>query len=148
MKQQQAVASRQSGVTLMELMVTLVIIAILASVAIPQYSDYVTRGKVPQATNNLSTMRARLEQYFQDNRTYVGACVTGTIAPLPADDDFTYACNLTATTYTVTATGRPGAMRDFTYSIDESNRRRTLAAKAGWGTVPKDCWISKNGGAC
>jgi len=81
MDQHKAVASRQTGVTLIELMVTVAIIAIIASVAIPAYGDYVKRGRLPQATNALSSMRAKLEQYFQDNRTYIGACVAGTNAP-------------------------------------------------------------------
>ena len=92
MNQQKAVAVRQAGVTLIELMVALVIIAILSAIALPMYNDYVKRGRIPQATNNLASMRVKLEQYFQDNRTYKGACVAGTIAPLPANDDFTYTC--------------------------------------------------------
>jgi type IV pilus assembly protein PilE len=148
MKQQQVVPSRQAGMTLMELMVTLVIVAILASVAVPQYSDYVTRGKIPQATNNLSTMRARLEQYFQDNRTYVGACVAGTIAPLPAADEFTYACTtLTANTFVVEAKGN-ATMTGFTYTIDESNNKKTPSVKTGWGSGSNTCWVLKKGGAC
>src|SRR5436189_31136 len=106
MEQQQAVAARQAGMTLIELMVTLVIIGILTSIALPAYGDYVTRGRIPQATNNLATMRVKLEQYFQDNRTYVGACSAGTIAPLPAPDDFIYSCPiLSATAFTVQALG-------------------------------------------
>lgn len=63
MDQQKAVASRQAGVTLIELMVALAIVAILASVAIPAYTDHVKTGRLPQATNNLAAMRAKLEQY-------------------------------------------------------------------------------------
>ena len=32
-----------------------------------------------------SGMRVKMEQFFQDNRTYVGACAPGTIAPAPAN---------------------------------------------------------------
>ncbi|MGE5649003.1 MAG: type IV pilin protein, partial [Bacillota bacterium] len=63
---------RKSGFTLIELMVTVAVVAIIAAVAMPSYRDYVIRGKIPQATNNLSTLRAQLEQYYQDNQTYVG----------------------------------------------------------------------------
>jgi len=152
MDQHKAVASRQTGVTLIELMVTVAIIAIIASVAIPAYGDYVKRGRLPQATNALSSMRAKLEQYFQDNRTYIGACVAGTNAALPAADDFTYTCpTLTATTYIVQATGK-GPMAGFAFTIDESNNKKTIALPSGWGTAseaaPVTCWVSKKGGAC
>jgi type IV pilus assembly protein PilE len=152
MDQHKAVASRQTGVTLIELMVTVAIIAIIASVAIPAYGDYVKRGRLPQATNSLSSMRAKLEQYFQDNRTYIGACVAGTNAALPAADDFAYTCpTLTASTYIVQATGK-GPMAGFTFTIDESNNKKTIAVPSGWGTAseaaPVTCWVSKKGGAC
>ena len=139
---------RVRGFTLIELMVTVAIIAILASIALPSYSAYVTRGRIPQATNNLATMRVQLEQYFQDNRTYVGACEAGTVAPLPTSADFDYTCPaLTADTFTVVATGT-GSMSGFTYSIDEANSRTTTAVPSGWGTAPVACWVVSKGGAC
>ncbi|HYD81753.1 MAG TPA: type IV pilin protein [Paucimonas sp.] len=142
---------RGSGFTLIELMVTVVVIAILAAVALPAYSDYVVRGRLPQATSNLATMRVKLEQYFQDNRTYVGACKDGTVAPLPAKDDFEYTCpTLTATAYTVQAKGLDSSQaKGFTYTIDESNTRKTTALpNDSWGSAPANCWVVKKGGAC
>lgn len=140
--------NRAKGFTLMELMVTVAIIGILAAVALPAYTDYVKRGRIPQATNNLSSVRVKLEQYFQDNRTYVGACASGTVAPLPPADDFTYTCpTLTATTFVVQAQGS-GTMSGFTYTINELNAKATTAVPSGWGTAPISCWVTKKGGAC
>lgn len=135
---------------MIELMVTVAIVAIIAAVGIPSYRDYTLRGKIPQATNNLSTMRVQLEQYYQDNKTYVGACAANTVAPLPTTDDFQYSCpTLTATTFTAQAQGvASGPMKDFTYTIDESNNRKTTAVPSGWGTAPVSCWVTKRGGAC
>jgi len=68
---------RQSGFTLIEVMITIAIVAILAAIAIPNYANYLTRGKIQEATSNLLGMRVKMEQYFQDNRMYVspgGGC--------------------------------------------------------------------------
>lgn len=150
MEQQKTVAARQAGVTLIELMVTLVIIAILSSLALPAYNDYVKRGRIPQATNALASMRVKLEQYYQDNRQYSGACTEASGTPLPVADDFTYSCTLAANTFTVQAEGT-GMMAGFTYTIDQANSKKTTALPNGWGTVPSGgitCWVRKKGGVC
>ena len=64
---------REKGFSLVEVMIVVVIIGILAAVAIPNYNDYLMRSKVPEATSRLSDLRVRMEQYFQDNRTYAAA---------------------------------------------------------------------------
>ncbi len=151
MEQQKTVAARQSGVTLIELMVTLVIIAILSSVALPVYSDYLKRGRIPQATNNLASMRVKMEQYYQDNRAYPSTCDAAGGMPMPPADDFTYTCSaLSANAYTIQAQGS-GTMSGFTYTIDQANNKKTTAVPDGWGTVPNGgilCWVRKKGGAC
>ncbi|MBC7938818.1 MAG: prepilin-type N-terminal cleavage/methylation domain-containing protein, partial [Chitinophagaceae bacterium] len=63
-------AFRQTGFTLIELMITVAIIAILAMVAVPSYRDHILRGQLVDATNGLSSVRANMERHFQDNRSY------------------------------------------------------------------------------
>lgn len=140
--------SSNRGFTLIEVLVVVVIIGILAAIAIPNYADYVMRSKIPEATSALSTMRSRMEQYFQDNRTYANACAATTIAPLPPNtDNFTFACsNLTVSTYTVTATGR-NSMNGFVYTINQSNVRTTTGVPTGW-TSNANCWVTGKGGTC
>lgn len=141
---------RTRGFTLIEMMITVVIISILAAVALPAYNDYVKRGRISQATNNLAAMRVKIEQFYQDNRTYVDACAVGSVAELPPDDSFTYSCPvLTTTTFTVQAAGAAGGpMSGFTYTIDQSNAKSTTAVPSGWGTAPIACWVIKKGGLC
>ncbi len=147
---------RIAGFSLIELMIALVVVAILTAVALPSYRDYVTRGKITEATTNLADMRFKLEQFFQDNRTYVGACAAGTSAPLPTGARyFTYTCpTLTATAFTVTATGVTAqGMDGFVYTIDQANTQATTitggsqAATAGW-TGNAACWVIRKGGSC
>lgn len=139
------------GFTLIELMIVIVIVAILAAVAIPSYRDYVTRSRITEAVANLSDMRVKMEQYFQDNRSYAGACNNGTVAPLPANTvNFQYSCpaaNLTATGYVVRADGI-GSMAGFAYTIDQSNTRTTIALPAGWAGTNSPCWVLKRDGSC
>ena len=135
------------GFTIIEILIVVGIIAILAAVAFPSYTNYVTRSKISEALSNLSDMRVKMEQYFLDNRTYANACQPGTVAPLPASKFFTYACsNLTGTTYKVTATGI-GDLGAFVYSIDQSNLRATEGVPAGW-TASATCWTLRKDGAC
>ena len=137
------------GFTLVELLVVVAVIGILAAIAVPQYSDYVMRSKIAEATATLSEHRVRMEQYFQDNRTYVGACAAGTVAPTPTGRYFTYACsNLSTTTYTVTATGVASqGMNGFVYTINQANARATTGVPTGWATNAT-CWVTKKGGVC
>lgn len=141
----------QKGFTLIELMVTVAIIGILASIAVPAYTDYVTRGKLAEASSELATMRVKLEQFFQDNRTYSGACVANTVATLPTGKYFTYACsNLAASTFTVTATGVTAeGTGSFSYTINQDNTKTTAGVPSGWSLPsPNTCWVTKRGGGC
>lgn len=141
--------NRMPGFTLIELMIVVIVISILSAIALPNYNNYVKRGRLTEALAALSDMRVKLEQYFQDNRTYTGACAAGTLAPLPANSQyFSYTCPvLTATTYTVQAAGT-GSMDNFAYTIDQTNTRRTTGLPTGWSGSGNSCWVINEGGAC
>ena len=154
---------RQSGFTLIELMVTVAIVAILAGIAIPSYTIYITRSKIQEATSNLLAMRTKMELYFQDNRSFVGACAPGTVAPLPAPyitgkppgtlKYFTISCPTLSDAppppaYTIQAVGTDPSVVGLTLTINQANVRTTVSVPAGWTLPSTNCWVAKKGGDC
>ena len=143
------ISRRAAGFTLIELMITVAIIGILAAIAVPAYSDYITRGKIPEATSALASMRINLEQFYQDNRSYASAAGGCGVAN-PSSQNFTYACALGATdqSYAVTATGVANrGMDGFVYTIDQAGAR-TSTMSTKWGGATANCWVTQKGGGC
>lgn len=61
---------RQRGVTLIELMIALVVLAILASVAIPSYRSYILRSHRAEAQSALLALAAAQEKHYLNCNTY------------------------------------------------------------------------------
>ncbi|MEI8171280.1 MAG: type IV pilin protein [Rhodoferax sp.] len=133
------------GFTLVELMITVAIIGILASIAVPSYQEYIIRGRIPDATSNLATKRVQMEQFFQDNRTYLNA--TACTADSTSSKYFTFDCEVagSASAFKLRAVGS-GAMTGFTFTVDQSNTKAS-SGPSGW-TSSTSCWITNKGGTC
>ncbi len=137
---------RSRGFTLIELMVTVAIVAILGAIALPAYTDYVKRGRIPDGTSRLSTVQMRMEHFFQDNRTYVGA-------PVCASDSstskyFDFGCTgVSASGFNAVATGKD-AMAGFIFTIDQAGTKRTTAVPSGWNLPSGNCWVLRKDGTC
>jgi type IV pilus assembly protein PilE len=144
---------RSRGFTLIELMITVAIVAILAAIAIPSYTEYVRRGRITEAFAALSGMRVKMEQYYQDNRNYDNACgIPGSsVAPKPVDSaSFAYLCPVhLGNNYTITATGQPGTtLQGFQYSLTQDNSRATVMVAPSTWPSNAACWVVKRDGSC
>jgi type IV pilus assembly protein PilE len=144
------------GFTLIELMITIAIIAILAAVALPAYTDYVTRSKLTEAHSHLADLRVKMEQRFQDARSYVGGPCAPTGPGGAQIKYFTFTCPVaaTATTFTLQAAGMVGTeLEGVAFTVDESNQRATVVTAAtkmadkGY-TSNANCWITKKPSQC
>jgi len=135
---------------MIEVLIVVAIVAILAVIALPNYSDYVKRGKIVEATSGLSDMRTRYEQFYLDNRTYVGGCAAFGAIVAASAKSFTLACSTgeTATTYAPTATGKAAeGMSGFAYSINEQNQKSSSITASGWSGNAA-CWAVRRDGSC
>lgn len=130
------------GFTLIELMVTVAIIGILASIAIPAYSAYIQRANRSDARTQLLEAAAFLQRSFSRNNAYPTALPTN-YQKSPATGDAKYNITIAnpggTATFTLTAT-RTGTMTndecgDFTLRHDSV--REIVNAT---GRTAADCW--------
>ena len=143
------VAARRSmlGVTLLELMAVILIIGVLASVAIPSYRQYMLRAQRAEAKSALLQLQTNQERFYLTNRTY------GTAAQLIAanlldagatSERGTYDIAIPvadATTYTATATPRPGAAVDMTLDTRCTSFSITAqGVRTATGSAADTCW--------
>ena len=116
----------QEAFTLIELMITVAIVAILASIAMPRYGVFQAKAKTVEATNNLATIRTLQETYRAEYDAYRACAATPPTVPkstpLPwagpgvadfktlgfqpdGDVRYQYVVSVTGLYYSATATG-------------------------------------------
>jgi type IV pilus assembly protein PilE len=111
--------ARAGGFTLIEMMIVVMIIAVLAAIVYPSYTQYVVRSNQQAARAMLYAVADREEQFFLDNKSYAADLSTlgydddtiyigrdGQLSGADADN-LTYSLEITdssATTWTVVAT--------------------------------------------
>ena len=93
---------KQFGFTLIELMIVVLVVAILAAIALPMYSEHVRKGKRAEAAQALGDLELRQASWRADNPLF------GTMDQLTGSAGNTTAYNGGLKYYTVSVSG-PGA---------------------------------------
>lgn len=139
-------SKHQRGFTLIEVMITVAIIAIIASIAMPAYTSYVQRGRVPAALDALNSYYTRMEQRFQDTtpNSYANGGACGVALPTVANFSFSCSTANSGKEFTAKVIGS-GNMTGYTYSINQLGVRKTEAHPKG--TPSGNCW-STRGATC
>lgn len=98
---------KESGFTLVELMIVVAIIGILAAIAYPSYQDSVRKSRRAQAITDLYSIQLAQEKYRANNPLYGTLAQLGAASVSPTTGTAYYsvvASDITATRYTLTAT--------------------------------------------
>ena len=112
----------QSGFTLMEMMITVVIVGILAAVAYPAYTEQVAKGRRADARTRLVAAQQWMERYYSERYSYASAGETtqntdfanqASFATSPPAGEgapmYTLGVVINSTAYTLTATRQAGS---------------------------------------
>jgi type IV pilus assembly protein PilE len=125
-------------------MIVIVVVAVLASIAVPSYRQYVLRAHRTEAKAALLNVAAAQEKFYLQNNTYTTALTAAPPAGLgiPATTEnghytITIAAGANATSFSATATAIGGQAQDTqcaTFTINQ------LGAKDATGSKPSVCW--------
>ena len=140
------------GVTLIELMVVVAIVAIIFAFAFPSYERYIVRAKRAVGQNVLLQVADRQQQFFMDNKQYAANMTNLGFGANPfivdddgqstvaTDPDAVYSVslsNVTATSYTVTAAPVGAQLKRDTHCGSLTITQAGAKGKSGSGD---NCW--------
>ena len=120
---------RVRGFTLIELMVAIVIIAILATIAVPSYRRYVMRGHRSAAQAAMMDIANREQQILLANRSYVDGAelaASGYVLPPEVSDHYTLAVDADADptpTFLITLTPTGSQADDGELTLDNRGNK-------------------------
>jgi type IV pilus assembly protein PilE len=127
----------QAGVTLIELMLVMVIIAVLGGIAVPAYKQYVVKSNRGAAKACMAEYAQFMERYYTTNMSYAGAAPgsLGCATESKLDQNYSFSVSVNVNSpriYSVTATPvNAQASRDTscaTLTLDQAGTRTPTTA--------------------
>lgn len=138
---------KQTGFTLIELMIVVAIVGILAAIAYPSYMEHIRKGNRADAEASLMQLSQFMERYYTGTGRY-SKTAGGTdmpdnpAPPFPTGTPYTFSItvNSAGTSYTATATpNSPGVMaNDKCGNLTLTNTG--LKGQTGQNVTTADCW--------
>lgn len=128
-----------SGFTLVELMITVAIVGILVSIAVPSYRSYILKSRRAEAMAELTKSQTIIERCYAANFTYAGTCSPAASTATP-NGFYNITSASSAVTYTFTATAAGAQAADTTcttMSVDQANQKLAFDAAV---TAQPSCW--------
>ncbi len=149
----------QHGFTLIELMITVAIVGILASIAVPAYQDSVRKSRRADAKGVLLGLANAMERYFTENNSYCDAAAGGTavancgtatedtgepsIYTIPPETASFYTITIsaaTASSYTLSAAPAGAQASDKCGTLTLNHAGSKGVTSAATGITAADCW--------
>jgi type IV pilus assembly protein PilE len=147
--------SRSAGVTLVELLVTVTIVAIIMAVAYPSYQAQVQSGRRSDAKAELMRLAQYMERIYTENGCYdpgtTGSCGTGSPVTMPTGVDgyqFSFSAGPDGDSFTLRATPVAGGVQEGDGFLeinelgqrfwDEDDDKEVVETDADGNTKPKD----------
>ena len=126
------------GFTLIEVMIAIAMVAILAAIAYPSYSQYLKTSRRTEATATLTKIANLEERYYLDNNSYGGLTDLSLTSPYNTENSYyQITINVTSSTFTLTATAQNAQAADTecgSLTLDQDGTKGSSTANAA------TCW--------
>ncbi len=139
--------AREHGVSLMELLITVAIVGIIASIAIPSYRQHIMRSNRADATAALLNIAGQQEKFFLQNNAYTDVLGDGGLGMDTHSNNGLYKLTVTINNggagFDATAKNTPAADATGSQADDTDCTDFTLDETGARGSAPKDpsvCW--------